>query len=58
MTAKELQKMKRLEIENSELRAQIEKHISVYRESLYLIVEMKTKLQLIDMAMHGGDGAI
>ena len=56
MTAKELQKMKRLEIENSELRAQIEKHISVYRESLYLIVEMKTKLQLIDMAMHGGDG--
>lgn len=58
MTAKELQKMKRLEIENSELRAQIEKHISVYRESLYLIVEMKTKLQLIDMAMHGGDGEI
>ena len=56
MTAKELQKMKRLEIENSELRAQIEKHISVYRESLYLIVEMKTKRQLIDMAMHGGDG--
>jgi len=58
VTAKELQKMKRLEIENSELRAQIEKHISVYRESLYLIVEMKTKLQLIDMAMHGGDGEI
>lgn len=56
MTAKELQKMKRLEIENSELRAQIEKHMSVYRESLYQIVEMKTKLQLIDMAMHGGDG--
>jgi chromosome segregation and condensation protein ScpB len=57
MTAKEMQKIKRLEIENSELRAQIEKHMSVYRESLYQIVEMKTKLQLIDMAMHGGDDA-
>lgn len=57
MTPKEAQRMKRLEIENSELRAQIEKHMSVYRESLYQIVEMKTKLQLIDMAMHGGDDA-
>lgn len=53
MTAKEAQRMKRLEIENQELRAMMDKHASVYRDQLFLIVEMKTKLQLIDMAMNG-----
>ena len=57
MTAKEKQRMKRLEIENRELRAMLEKHTAVYRDQLYLVVEMKTKLQLIDMVMHGGDDA-
>ena len=53
MTAKEQQRMKRLEIENQELRAMLEKHTAVYRDQLFLVVEMKTKLQLIDMALHG-----
>ena len=55
MTAKERQRMKRLEIENRELKAVLSKHTDVYRNQLFEIVEMKTKLQLIDMAMHGGD---
>jgi len=57
MTAKEKQRMKRLEIENRELKAVLSKHTDVYRDQLFLIVEMKTKLQLIDMAMHGGEDA-
>lgn len=55
MTAKEKQRMKRLEIENRELKAVLSKHTDVYRNQLFEIVEMKTKLQLIDMAMNGGD---
>lgn len=53
MTAKEQQRMKRLEIENQELRAMLEKHAAVYRDQLFLVVDMKTKLQLIDTALHG-----
>jgi hypothetical protein len=54
MTAKEKQRMKRLEIENRELKSVLSKHTDVYRNQLFEIVEMKTKLQLIDIAMHGG----
>ena len=57
MTAKEKQRMKRLEIENRELKSVLSKHTDVYRNQLFEIVEMKTKLQLIDMAMNGGDDA-
>ena len=53
MTAKEAQRMKRLEIENRELRAMLGQHTDVYRNQLFEIVEMRTKLQLIDMALHG-----
>ena len=53
MTAKEMQKMKRLEIENRELKAVLSQHTDVYRNQLFEIVEMRTKLQLIDLALHG-----
>lgn len=55
MTAKEAHRMKRLEIENRELRQQLDKNFQIYRDQLYLIVEMKTKLELIDSALHGGN---
>lgn len=55
MTAKELQKMRRLEIENRELREKISQHMSVYRDQLVTICEMRAKLALIDSALHGGE---
>lgn len=55
MTSKERQRMQRLEIENRELRAALEHQQEVGRKMLYEIVDMKTKLELIDTALHGGD---
>ena len=54
MTAKEAQRMQRLEIENRELREKITKHMSVYGNQLVLICELKARLELIDSAIHGG----
>lgn len=53
MTAKERQRMQRIEIENRELRAALNHHQDVGRKMLWEIVELKTKLELIDLALHG-----
>ena len=55
MTAKEAQRMQRLEAENRELREKVITHIRVYGEALVEIVEMRAKLELIASALHGGD---
>ena len=55
MTAKEKQKMRRLEIENAELREKISHQMRVYGDQLVTICEMRAKLALIDSALHGGD---
>ena len=57
MTAKEQQKLRRLEIENRELREKLDKNFQIYRDQLYLIVEMRAKLELIDLALHGSEEA-
>jgi predicted phosphodiesterase len=54
MTAKERQRLQRLEIENRELRAALEHHQDVNRKMIYEIVEMRAKLELVDLALHGG----
>lgn len=53
MTAKEAQRMQRLEAENRELREKIGQHMRVYGDQLVLICEMRAKLELIDSALHG-----
>lgn len=55
MTAKEQQKMRRLEIENSELRRTIAEHMRVYGEMLATVCEMRAKLDLVDHALHGDE---
>ena len=55
MTAKESQKMRRLETENRELREKIANHMRVYGNQLVTICEMRAKLELIDSALHGGE---
>lgn len=54
MTRKEEAKLMRLEIENRELREAVEKGMRIYREQLYEIVDMRTKLEMIQLAI-GGD---
>lgn len=51
MTLKESAKMRRLETENRHLREALEKQAAIYREQLYEIVLLKTKIDLIEEAM-------
>ena len=53
MNAKERQRMQRLEIENKHLRHSLEHVQTVNRNMLYELVDMKTKLELCDLAIHG-----
>lgn len=55
MTAKERQRMQRLEIENRELRSALDHHQDVNRRTLYELVDLKTKLQMVDLALHGDE---
>ena len=55
MTAKEQQRMNRLEIENRELREQHAKHIQVYGDNLIQIIELKSRLELIEYAVRGDE---
>jgi hypothetical protein len=53
MTKQEQQKMRRLELENEQLRKINNYHIDVYRDMAIEMIELKTKLQLIEEAIHG-----
>lgn len=55
MTAKEKQRMSRLEAENAMLRAQHEKHFKAYRDALIEIIELKATLGLVESALRGGE---
>ena len=51
MTRKESAKMRRLETENQHLRETLERQMAIYRDQLYGIVVLKTKIDLIEEAM-------
>lgn len=53
MTTKEAQKMRRLELENEELRAQLSKHMRVYGETLGDLVTLQATLSLVREAVQG-----
>ena len=55
MTRKESAKMRRLETENQHLREALEKQAAIYRDNLYEIVILKTKIDLIEEAMRYGE---
>lgn len=46
--------MRRLELENQELREEIDKHQSIYRDSLYERVDYKIKLEMIREILESG----
>ena len=51
MTLKESAKMRRLETENQHPRETLERQMAIYRDQLYEIVVLKTKIDLIEEAM-------
>ena len=55
MTAKEQQRMQRLEIENRELRNSHKNHTRIYGDNLMEIIKLKANLELIESALRGGD---
>jgi len=54
MTKKEQQQMRRLEIENQELREMNAKHMGVYSNQLIEIIELKATIELIQEALNAG----
>ena len=47
LTASDRAKLRRLELENAELRQVNARHIDVYREQLVELIELRAKLQLM-----------
>lgn len=55
MTKSQQQKIRRLELENEQLRAMHHKHIEVYRDKLIEIIELNATLELVQEAINGCD---
>jgi len=53
MTAKERQRMQRLEAENRMLRERVSMDMNVYSNNLIEIIEMKATIELIKTAIEG-----
>ena len=53
MTAKEAQRMQRLEAENRMLREEISKHMRIYGNTLCKLVDAQAKLDLVQSALDG-----
>ena len=47
MTAKEQAKLRRLELENEQLRQQHMRHIEVYRDQSIELIELRAQIQLL-----------
>jgi hypothetical protein len=53
MTARERAHVRRLELENAELRAQVEKQIVIYREQAIELIELRARLDLLAEVVNG-----
>lgn len=53
MTAKEAMKVRRLELENAELRRLNDRHISVFRDQAVELIELRAKLDLLRELING-----
>ncbi len=53
MTAKEALKVRRLELENSELRKANDRHIQVFRDQAIELIELRAKLDLLRELING-----
>lgn len=53
MTAKERQRMQRLEIENRELRERVAKDVDVWRDQALELIELRARMELVRSALEG-----
>ena len=54
MNAREKAHVRRLELENDELRAQVARHIDVYRDKSIELIELRARLELLREILEGG----
>lgn len=54
MTKKEQLKMAKLESENRHLRDQNRKHLEVYGDCVVELINLRARLELIELAVNGG----
>jgi len=47
VTRREQSAMRKLELENARLREQLDKHFQIYREQLYRIVDLESRLEMV-----------
>lgn len=55
MTAKERQRMQRLEAENRELRERVAKDAEVWRDQALELIDLRARLDLVRSALEGGE---
>lgn len=55
MTKKEQQQLDRLQIQNADLQRQLDKHLQIYRDQLYELVELRTRFELVSIALNGDE---
>lgn len=53
MNARERAHVRRLELENAELREQIAKHIEVYRDQAIELIELRARVELLREILDG-----
>lgn len=53
MTAKEKTNLRRLELENEQLRAKHARHIEVYRDQALELIDLRAKLELLRELANG-----
>lgn len=53
MTTKEALKVRRLELENAELRQRNDQHIAVFRDQAIELIELRAKLELLREVVNG-----
>lgn len=55
MTKKEQQQFDRLKLQNADLQRQLDKHLQIYSDQLYELVELRTRLELVAIALNGDE---
>jgi len=55
MTSKERALLARLQAENIRLKEEVAKHLEVYRQQSWELIDLRTRLDLVQQAMQQGD---
>jgi len=55
MTSKERAQLARLKSENARLREEVARHLEIYRQQAWELIDLRTRLDLVQQALQQGD---